>query len=65
MMRTNFPRLAGKSIDYEAIKRSAFHDHGIAIINLNDSRIAWADRELMEQLCRRIYGDKVTSRQSA
>jgi hypothetical protein len=57
-LRTNFPGLGGKPVDYESIKRIAFHDHGIAIINLSDSRIAWADRELLEQMCQRIYGTR-------
>lgn len=59
-MRTNFPKIAGKPVDYEAVKRQAFHDQGIAIIDLSDSRIPWPDRELLEQMCRRIYGQRTS-----
>lgn len=61
-MRSNFPRLSGKAVDYEAIKRNAYLDQGIAIIDLTDSRIAWPDRELVEQLCKRLYGERIVAR---
>ena len=58
-MQTNFPsRLAGKPIDYEAIKANAFRDHGIAIIDLADSRLPWHVRELLTAECQRIYGKR-------
>lgn len=57
-LRTNFPRLAGRPIDYEAVKAKAFHDQNIAVIDLNDSRIAWPDREIITQACRKLYGSK-------
>lgn len=59
MLATNYPsRKVGSSIDYEAIKRNAFHDQGIAIIDLTDSRIPWDTREIIEGACRRLYGQK-------
>lgn len=59
MLATNYPsRKVGSSVDYEAIKRNAFHDQGIAIIDLTDSRIPWQDREIIEGACRRLYGQK-------
>lgn len=58
MLRTNFPRLAGNPVDYEAVKAKAFHEQKIAVIDLNDSRIAWPDREIIEQACRKLYGAK-------
>lgn len=39
-------------------KRNAFHDQGIAIIDLTDSRIPWKDREIIEGACQRLYGQK-------
>lgn len=57
-MQTNFPRLAGKPVDYEAVKARAFHDQGLAIIDLSDNRIPWQDRELIEAACRKLYGVK-------
>jgi hypothetical protein len=55
-LRTNFPRLAGRPVDYEAVKAQAFHDQNIAVIDLNDSRIAWPDREIIKQACQKLYG---------
>lgn len=58
-MRTNYPRRdIGREIDYEAIKRNAYHDQGIAVIDLADSRIPWDIREIIEGACRKLYGRK-------
>lgn len=57
MLRSNYPS-PGKSIDYEAVKARAYHDQGVAIIDLTDSRIPWPDREIIERACERIYGKK-------
>lgn len=59
MLASNYPsRKIGSAVDYEAIKRNAFHDQGIAIIDLTDSRIPWQDREIIEGACRKLYGQK-------
>ena len=59
MLATNYPsRKIGSAVDYEAIKRNAYHDQGIAIIDLTDSRIPWDTREIIEGACRRLYGQK-------
>ena len=58
-LATNYPTQSmGRAIDYEAVKRNAYHDQGIAIIDLTDSRIPWQDREIIEGACRRLYGQK-------
>lgn len=43
-------------VDYEAIKAYGFRDHGILVVDLNDPRIAWQDRELLKQIGDRLYG---------
>jgi hypothetical protein len=59
MLVTNFPsRKIGSEVDYEAIKRSAFHDQGIAIIDLTDRRIPWDTREIIEGACGKLCGQK-------
>lgn len=58
-LASNYPTsLAGKPVDYEAVKRRAYLDQGIAIIDLSDRRIPWQDREIIEGACKRIYGKK-------
>lgn len=62
-LATNYPtHQIGRAIDYEAIKKHAYHDQGIAIIDLTDSRIPWQDREIIEGACRRLYGRKGAGR---
>lgn len=56
-LRTNAP-MPGRPVDYEGIKARAYHDQGIAIIDLADSRIPWQDREIIEMACKKLYGRK-------
>ena len=59
MLRTNFPaHMRGREVDYEAVKRNAYHDQDIAIIDLTDSRLSWDVREIIEGACRKLYGQK-------
>jgi hypothetical protein len=61
-LATNFPTgNIGRAVDYERVKREAYHGQGIAIIDLSDSRIAWADRTIIEDACKRLYGQKRVS----
>jgi len=58
-LASNYPtQQIGRAVDYEAVKRNAYHDQGIAIIDLADSRVPWQDREIIEGVCRKIYGQK-------
>jgi uncharacterized membrane protein YobD (UPF0266 family) len=49
-------RFFGKELDYEAIKRNGFKDHDVLVIDLNDRRLAWQDRELLKSIGNRLYG---------
>lgn len=44
------------TIDYEAIKRYAFRDQNILVVDLNDPRLTWPDRELLKVIAGRLYG---------
>ena len=46
------------SRDAEAVKQNAFHDQRILVVNLDDSRIAWPERQIMEQVGEKLYGKK-------
>lgn len=51
------PGLAGPtSIDYEAIKRNAYRDQDILIVNLKDQRLTWVEKELLNQVAQKLYG---------
>ena len=47
-----------KSIDYEAVKKNAFFDQDILIVNINDTKLPWQDRELLKTIGERLYGKR-------
>jgi hypothetical protein len=57
-LTTNFPRLAGKLIDYEAIKANAFHDHDLVVIPLKHPMLSWVDIEEAKRIGAKLYGKK-------
>lgn len=46
------------TIDYESIKRYAFRDQNILVVDLNDPRLQWHDKELLKGIANRLYGSK-------
>ena len=46
------------TIDYNAIKRYAFHDQNILVVDIDDPRLPWQDKELLMAIGKRLYGDK-------
>lgn len=53
-IRSSIP--APTSFDKERIKKTAFHDQGILVIDIDDPRIPWQERELLRQVGEKIYG---------
>lgn len=47
-----------KSMDAFAVKKNAFHDQQILVVNINDPILPWQDRELLKQIGQRLYGEK-------
>jgi hypothetical protein len=46
------------SVDHEAMKRNGFLDQGILIVKVDDPRLAWQERMLLEQIGTRLYGER-------
>lgn len=56
-LRTNFPtRELGREVDYDAIKRHAFSDHGVLVVDVNDPRLSWVDREEVKRIGMKLHG---------
>lgn len=47
-----------KSVDYEAIKRYAFRDQNILVVDIEDPRLPWQEKELLTAIAQRLYGEK-------
>ncbi|TCU34150.1 hypothetical protein [Rhizobium azibense] len=52
------PLRGPNSVDYDAIKKNAFHDQSVLIVNINDTKLPWQDRELLKVIGERLYGKK-------
>lgn len=52
------PLNISKAVDYSAIKVNAFRDHGILIVNVDQDKLPWQERELLEQIGTRLYGER-------
>lgn len=52
------PLNLSNSVDHEAVKRNAFRDQGMLVVSVNDPRIAWQDRILLEQIGTKLYGER-------
>ena len=56
--RSPLGRLQREPIDVEAEKRDGWRRHGILVVAADDHRLAWPERELVEQLGARLYGQR-------
>lgn len=57
MLATNFPnRLAGRPVNYEAIKASAFADQGIVVASINDPRLDAFERQYLQNIGNKLFG---------
>lgn len=57
MLSTNYPnRLAGKTVDYDAIKANAFHDQQMVIANIDDPRLDSFKRQYLRNIGQKLYG---------
>lgn len=40
----------------DEVKRAGWHEQGLLAVNVNDPRLTWPERELVEQLGAKLYG---------
>lgn len=45
-------------MDVAFIKKQAFLDSEILVVNLNDPKLGWADRQLLETIGEKLYGKR-------
>ena len=55
-MRLHPRGFGGDRIPPEVIKREGWRTQGILVINADDQRLTWPERELVRQLGTRLYG---------
>lgn len=46
------------TVDYEAMKRNGWLDQGALFINIDDDRLSWVERQMIENIGNKIYGER-------
>ncbi|MBF0461286.1 MAG: hypothetical protein HQL87_07820 [Magnetococcales bacterium] len=54
--RSSLGRVQGFTISVEATKVYGWNSHGILVVAANDTRLTWAEQELVRQLGAKLYG---------
>ncbi|MFC6689160.1 hypothetical protein [Jhaorihella thermophila] len=57
-MRFTPPGQGGRRRDPEQVKREGWLEQGIFAVDVDDPRLTWPERELVEQLGTRLYGPR-------
>lgn len=54
-----FPKgYGGHRRDPEQVKREGWQELGVLAVSIHDHRLTWPERELVEQLGRKLYGPR-------
>ena len=48
----------GERMPPEKIKQAGWHEQGVRVVNANDPRLSWPERELVRQLGQKLYGPR-------
>ena len=54
----------GNRRDPDRVKRDGWHDQGLLAVSLDDHRLTWPERELVEQLGTKLYGSRLLGRRA-
>jgi hypothetical protein len=48
----------GERRSAEQVKRDGWLEHGILVVNEDDQRLSWPERQLIQQLGERLFGKR-------
>ena len=54
----------GQRRDPERIRREGWHEHHMLAVSLDDHRLTWPERELVEQLGTKLYGKRASTKEA-
>lgn len=57
-IQSSLGRLIPDQMDVEAVKREGWREQKILVVSVDDGRLDWADRELVQRLGEKLYGKK-------
>ena len=53
----------GHRRDPEQVKREGWYEQGVLAVSVDDHRLTWPERELVEQLGTKLYGERPQGRE--
>jgi hypothetical protein len=60
-----YPRgYGGQRRDLEQVKREGWHEQGLLAVCIDDQRLTWPQRELVEQLGTKLYGKRASTKEA-
>jgi hypothetical protein len=54
----------GRRRDPDLVKREGWHDEGLLAVSVEDERLTWPERELVEQLGTKLYGKWASTKEA-
>ena len=57
-------RLQPEKIDPEKLKQQGWKENGILVVNINDDRLNWPEKEIIKQIGNKIYKTKTKEDQN-
>ena len=45
-------------MDVEEVKRDGFTQHGILVVSLDDTRLSWIEKQIVEGIGKKLYNGK-------
>jgi hypothetical protein len=57
-MRWHPPGYGGERRSPDQVRRDGWHEQGVFAVSVDDERLTWPERELVEQLGTKLYGPR-------
>jgi len=54
----NLGRFVPSQIDVESVKREGFNQHGILVVAVDDQRLSWIERQVIQKIGDRLYAQR-------
>ena len=51
-------RFVPSQMDTESVKREGFNQHGILVVAVDDQRLSWIERQVIQKIGDRLYAQR-------
>ena len=51
-------RFVPSQMDVESVKREGFNNHGILVVAVDDQRLSWIERQVIQKIGDRLYAQR-------